>query len=80
MNCYRGLYVLYAAPCRQGVCLFSSWSASHVKLSASCLPAGTAGTAEVLSEGECVRAVRDLLDERAAAAAAALVACRRLGR
>eukprot|EP00903_Cladosiphon_okamuranus_P010537 g9967.t1 len=67
---------------RQGSCLFCSWPASyHADTSGTVLPAeGTDGAAEVLGEGECVRAVRNVLDTRAAAEAAALVACRRHGR
>ncbi|CBN73996.1 hypothetical protein Esi_0009_0188 [Ectocarpus siliculosus] len=67
---------------RQGSCMFSSWSASHhAERPADQLPAeGTDGTAEVMGEGECVRLVREVLDGRAAAREAALMACRRLGR
>eukprot|EP00752_Nemacystus_decipiens_P008616 g7695.t1 len=66
----------------QGSCLFSSWPASfYAHRSEAAFPAaGTDGAAEVLGEGECVRAVREVLDTRAAAQAAALVACRRHGR
>lgn len=67
---------------RQGSCLFYSWPASyHADRAGAVLPAeGTDGAAEVLGEGECVRVVREILDTRAAAEAAAFVACRRHGR
>ncbi|CAM9177663.1 unnamed protein product, partial [Ectocarpus fasciculatus] len=67
---------------RQGSCMFSSWSASHhAERPADQLPAeGTDGTDEVLGEGECVRLVREVLDGRAAAREASLMACRRFGR
>ncbi|CAB1106295.1 unnamed protein product [Ectocarpus sp. CCAP 1310/34] len=67
---------------RQGSCMFASWSASHhAERRADQLPAaGTDGTAEVMGEGECVRLVREVLDGRAAAREASLMACRRLGR
>ncbi|CAM9258655.1 unnamed protein product [Ectocarpus sp. 4 AP-2014] len=67
---------------RQGSCMFSSWSASHhAERPADQLPAkGTDGNAEVMREGECVRLVREVLDGRAAAREASLMACRRLGR
>lgn len=62
--------------------MFSSWSASHhaERLADHLSAEGTDGTAEVMGEGECVRLVREVLDGRAAAREASLMACRRLGR
>lgn len=67
---------------RQGSCLFYAWPASyHADGPGEARRAeGTDGAAEVLGEGECVRVVREVLDAKAAAEAAAFVACRRHGR